>query len=76
MSNGIPRPDHDPAEDFENERERTGDLALATQDFSNEDAGYHKTLKPRQIQMIAIGGQLAPDCSWEPVAASMDRGRR
>ncbi|WP_284755380.1 amino acid permease [Arthrobacter sp. efr-133-R2A-120] len=58
MSNGIPRPDHYPAEDFENERERTGDLALATQDFSNEDAGYHKTLKPRQIQMIAIGGAI------------------
>jgi L-asparagine permease len=58
MSNVITRPDHDPAEDFQNERERTGDLALATQDFSNEDAGYHKSLKPRQIQMIAIGGAI------------------
>lgn len=37
--------------------------ALATkpgsgQEFSNEQAGYHKTLKPRQIQMIAIGGAI------------------
>lgn len=58
LSRIVTRPDHDPAEDFENERERTGDLALTAQDFSNEDAGYHKTLKPRQIQMIAIGGAI------------------
>lgn len=24
----------------------------------NEDLGYHKALKPRQIQMIAIGGAI------------------
>jgi L-asparagine permease len=58
MSNAIKRPEHDPAEDFENERERTGDVTLAAQDFSSEDEGYHKTLKPRQIQMIAIGGAI------------------
>ncbi|WP_242702031.1 amino acid permease [Arthrobacter cavernae] len=28
------------------------------QDFSGEEAGYHKSLKPRQIQMIAIGGAI------------------
>ncbi|MDI2035838.1 amino acid permease [Paenarthrobacter nitroguajacolicus] len=27
-------------------------------DFSREEAGYRKTLKPRQIQMIAIGGAI------------------
>ncbi|MDB6452973.1 amino acid permease [Falsirhodobacter sp. 20TX0035] len=26
--------------------------------LANEDAGYHKGLKPRQIQMIAIGGAI------------------
>ena len=26
--------------------------------FSEEEAGYHKGLKPRQIQMIAIGGAI------------------
>lgn len=26
--------------------------------FAKEDAGYHKALKPRQIQMIAIGGAI------------------
>ena len=26
--------------------------------FESEEAGYHKTLKPRQIQMIAIGGAI------------------
>ena len=31
---------------------------LAVQDFSGEEEGYHKTLKPRQIQMIAIGGAI------------------
>ncbi|WP_240690105.1 amino acid permease [Arthrobacter sp. PAMC25564] len=31
---------------------------MAAQDFSNEETGYHKTLKPRQIQMIAIGGAI------------------
>lgn len=29
------------------------DIALAS-----EDAGYHKSLKPRQLQMIAIGGAI------------------
>ena len=28
------------------------------QDFSTEESGYRKTLKPRQIQMIAIGGAI------------------
>src|SRR5882724_8415517 len=26
--------------------------------LSREDAGYHKGLKPRQLQMIAIGGAI------------------
>jgi L-asparagine permease len=26
--------------------------------FTEEDRGYHKALKPRQIQMIAIGGAI------------------
>ena len=26
--------------------------------LSVEDAGYHKSLKPRQLQMIAIGGAI------------------
>lgn len=26
--------------------------------FVEEDLGYHKALKPRQIQMIAIGGAI------------------
>lgn len=26
--------------------------------FIEEDRGYHKALKPRQIQMIAIGGAI------------------
>lgn len=51
-------PEHDPADDFENYRERIGDEMLAVQDFSNEEHGYHKTLKARQIQMIAIGGAI------------------
>lgn len=29
-----------------------------TRSFEDEDAGYHKSLKPRQIQMIAIGGAI------------------
>jgi L-asparagine permease len=27
-------------------------------DLTKEDAGYHKSLKPRQVQMIAIGGAI------------------
>lgn len=49
---------HDPEQALENERELTGDVMLAAEDFSSEEAGYHKTLKPRQIQMIAIGGAI------------------
>lgn len=49
---------HDPEQERENARELTGDVMLAVQDFSSEEAGYHKTLKPRQIQMIAIGGAI------------------
>nr|WP_141917910.1 amino acid permease [Klugiella xanthotipulae] len=30
----------------------------AVQDFSSEQVGYHKTLKARQLQMIAIGGAI------------------
>ena len=26
--------------------------------LNSEDAGYHKALKPRQLQMIAIGGAI------------------
>lgn len=48
----------DASDALENERELTGDRTLAVEDFSSEDAGYHKTLKPRQIQMIAIGGAI------------------
>jgi L-asparagine permease len=51
-------PAHDPEQALENERELTGDVMLAVQDFSNEEEGYHKTLRPRQIQMIAIGGAI------------------
>ncbi len=51
-------PEHDPAPDLENARERIGDEMMAVQDFSNEQEGYHKTLKPRQLQMIAIGGAI------------------
>jgi L-asparagine permease len=29
-----------------------------TSSFTSEDAGYHKGLKPRQLQMIAIGGAI------------------
>jgi len=49
---------HDPEQERENARELTGDVMLAAQDFSSEDAGYHKTLGSRQIQMIAIGGAI------------------
>src|SRR5438093_705346 len=48
----------DPADSLENNRELLGDRSTAAQDFSREEAGYHKTLKPRQIQMIAIGGAI------------------
>ena len=48
----------DPADSLENTLELLGDRSTAAQDFSSEDAGYHKTLKPRQIQMIAIGGAI------------------
>jgi L-asparagine permease len=49
---------HDPEQALENERELTGDVMHAVEDFSSEEQGYHKTLKPRQIQMIAIGGAI------------------
>ena len=51
-------PHHDRADELENERELTGDVANAVRDFASEEHGYHKTLKPRQIQMIAIGGAI------------------
>nr|WP_229659990.1 amino acid permease [Tersicoccus solisilvae] len=31
---------------------------MSVRDFSSEEEGYHKTLSPRQIQMIAIGGAI------------------
>jgi L-asparagine permease len=51
-------PQHNRADELENERELTGDVSSAVRDFSSEEQGYHKTLKPRQIQMIAIGGAI------------------
>jgi L-asparagine permease len=48
----------DPADQLENSREHIGDLSQAVQDFSSEQEGYHKSLKPRQVQMIAIGGAI------------------
>ena len=58
MADPTSRVPLDPEDARENERELTGDRTLAVADFSNEEAGYHKTLKPRQIQMIAIGGAI------------------
>ena len=37
-------PDHDPADDLENTRERIGDEMLAVKDFSSEEHGYHKRI--------------------------------
>ena len=48
----------DVADAEENQRETTGDRLEAVEDFSDEQAGYHKSLKPRQLQMIAIGGAI------------------
>ena len=45
-------------EALENPLERLGDEIMAVQDFSSEQAGYHAALKPRQLQMIAIGGAI------------------
>ena len=53
-----PLPAHDESDEIENPREKLGDALSAVQDFSNEQEGYHKTLKPRQLQMIAIGGAI------------------
>ncbi|MFF8186088.1 amino acid permease [Microbacterium sp. NPDC016588] len=58
MSENTSHPPVDPADAIESDLELTGDRTEAVQDFSSEDAGYHKTLKPRQIQMIAIGGAI------------------
>jgi len=58
MSDQNPGRAVDPEDALENERELTGDRLMAVEDFSSEDAGYHKALKPRQIQMIAIGGAI------------------
>lgn len=51
-------PQPDPVEQLENTRERLADEATAVQDFSTEERGYHRGLRPRQIQMIAIGGAI------------------
>ncbi|MBW9121693.1 amino acid permease [Microbacterium trichothecenolyticum] len=58
MTDNHPVAKMDPQDALENDRELTGDRAEAVQDFSSEDAGYHKALRPRQIQMIAIGGAI------------------
>lgn len=52
--------DHTPHEavELENSRETIGDATMAVADIAAEDAGYHKSLRPRQIQMIAIGGAI------------------
>lgn len=36
----------------------TSEAAGESSALSSEDAGYHKSLKPRQLQMIAIGGAI------------------
>jgi L-asparagine permease len=51
-------PPKDVADSLENWRQTTGDRGEAEHEFDSEDAGYHKSLKPRQIQMIAIGGAI------------------
>jgi L-asparagine permease len=35
-----------------------GQPSTSSPDLTKEDAGYHKALKPRQLQMIAIGGAI------------------
>ena len=35
-------PQHDRADELENERELTGDVASAVRDFASEEQGYHK----------------------------------
>lgn len=54
---------HDRADELENDGELLGDAAPAVCHFASEDEGYYKTLKPRQIQMIAIGASAA--FPWE-----------
>jgi len=58
MNDPRTRAGGDPEDALENQRELTGDRLMAVEDFSREEAGYHKTLRPRQIQMIAIGGAI------------------
>ncbi|MDR6865754.1 L-asparagine permease [Microbacterium resistens] len=58
MKDPETRSARDPEDALENDRELTGDRTMAVEDFSSEEAGYHKTLRPRQIQMIAIGGAI------------------
>src|SRR5689334_23426437 len=36
----------------------SGDPRPTTEPFVQEEQGYHKALKPRQIQMIAVGGAI------------------
>lgn len=50
--------ERDIADSLENERERIGDRTTTVQDFSREEAGYHKGLKTRHINMVAIGGAI------------------
>lgn len=58
MTDNHTVPSLDPEDALENDRELVGDRTAAVEDFSSEEAGYHKTLRPRQIQMIAIGGAI------------------
>ncbi|MCL2514342.1 MAG: amino acid permease [Microbacteriaceae bacterium] len=50
--------EYDVADTKENRLELFGDRLSAVEDFSHEEAGYHKGLGSRQLQMIAIGGAI------------------
>ncbi|GAA4189266.1 amino acid permease [Gryllotalpicola kribbensis] len=50
--------EYDIADTKENRLELLGDRLSAVEDFSHEQAGYHKGLGARQLQMIAIGGAI------------------
>lgn len=50
--------EYDIADTKENRLELLGDRLSAVEDFSHEQAGYHKGLGARQLQMIAVGGAI------------------
>lgn len=56
----MPNNDSTPGDavQVEHDHRPTGDMSQAARTEAAEDAGYHKALKPRQIQMIAIGGAI------------------